>query len=244
MHEHSFRSGAGRLLAGVAGRRLVLGAACAVLLLGALPSRVIGIGQTDALAAVRGALEKGADAAVAQLGAHGGFANDPQWRIPLPGALRKSEKLLRFAGQGDALDSLEATMNDAAERAVSRAKPLLYSAIRDMSVADAQRILTGGDDSVTGYFREKTESALGEEFRPVVSSQLQSLGVAQQYDAIAGRGAKFGLVDADAASLDGYVTGRAIDAVYALIAEKERAIRADPVSTGSELLKRVFGSIR
>src|SRR5690606_16023828 len=121
-----------------------------------------------------------------------------------------SEKLLRFAGQGDALDSLEATMNDAAERAVSRAKPLLYSAIRDMSVADAQRILTGGDDSVTGYFREKTESALGEEFRPVVSSQLQSLGVAQQYDAIAGRGAKFGLVDADAASLDGYVTGRAI----------------------------------
>ncbi len=230
--------------AGGCSRRLVLGLGCASLALVALPAWAAGVGQADALAAVRGALEKGADAAVSQLGAAGGFANDPKWRIPLPGALEKSEKLLRFAGQGEALDALEASMNTAAEQAVSRAKPLLSAAIRDMKVSDAQRILTGGDDSVTGYFREKTETALGEEFRPVVSSQLQSLGVAKQYDAIAGRGAKFGLVKEDAASLDGYVSGKAIDAVYAMIAEKERAIRADPISAGSDVLKRVFGAIR
>lgn len=226
-------------------RRRMLGMACVSLALVALPARAAaGIGRADALAAVRGALEKGADAAVSQLGSAGGFTNDPKWRIPLPAALEKSEKLLRFAGQGEALDALEASMNTAAEQAVSRAKPLLSAAIRDMKVADAQRILTGGDDSVTGYFREKTESALGEEFRPVVSGRLQSLGVARQYDAIAGRGAKFGLVKEDAASLEGYVTSRAIDAVYAMIAEKERAIRADPLSAGSDVLKRVFGAIR
>jgi len=225
-------------------RRLVLGIGCATFALVAMPLRAAGIGQSDALAAVRAALEKGADAAVAQLGTSGGFANDPKWRIPLPEALRKSEKLLRLAGQGGALDTLEATMNDAAERAVSRAKPLLSAAIRDMQVSDAQRIITGGDDSVTAYFRGKTETGLDAEFRPVVSSQLQSLGVAKQYDAIAGRGAKFGLVKEDAATLDGYVTGKAIDAVYAMIAEKERAIRADPISAGSDVLKKVFGSIR
>ncbi len=231
-------------LPGDASRRLLLGMGAAAVALAALPVRASGIGGSDALAALRAALEQGADAAVAQLGASGGFANDPKWRIPLPEALRKSEKLLRFAGQGEALDTLETTMNDAAERAVARARPLLSAAIRDMEVSDAQRILTGGDDSVTGYFREKTETELDAEFRPVVGQQLESLDVAKQYDAIAGRGAKFGLVKEDAATLDGYVTGKAIDAVYAMIAEKERAIRADPISAGSDVLKRVFGAIR
>lgn len=224
-------------------RRFVLAAGAAAATLLALPGMTAAAGG-DALAALRGALEKGADAAVSQLGAQGGFGTGSKWRIPLPDALQKGRKLLKLAGQGEALDQLEASMNQAAEQAVAGAKPLLAAAIRDMSVSDAQKIIQGGDDSVTRYFREKTQGELDAQFRPVVSRELQSLGVAQQYDAIAGHGAKAGLVKADAASLDGYVSGKAIDAVYALIAEQERAIRADPLSAGSEVVKRVFGSLR
>lgn len=226
-------------------RRLGLKLACASLVLACLPGMAAAAAsQGDALTALRTALEQGADAAVGQLGAKGGFANDPKWRIPLPAALEKSKKLLKLAGQGDAIDKLQASMNEAAERAVSGARPLLASAIRDMSVSDAQGILTGGEDSVTQYFRGKTETSLDAQFRPVVSEQLASLDVAQQYDAIAGQGAKVGLVKEDAASLDNYVTGKAMDAIYAMIAEKEREIRANPLAAGSDVVKRVFGALR
>lgn len=202
------------------------------------------ISDRDTLAALRTALEKGADAAVGQLGRTGGFSRDPKHRIPLPHALATAEPLLRMAGKGEELDRLVESMNTAAERAVPKARPLLTRAIRSMQVEDARAIITGGDDSVTRYFREKTESALTGEFRPEIAKQVAGLGIARQYDALAGRGARLGLVDSDATSMDGYVTARALDALYGAIAEQERAIRANPLQAGSAILGKVFGALK
>lgn len=228
-------------------RRLALAAIGTLVSFAGTPARaagLAGISDADATGALRAALEKGTEAAISRLGRAGGFLDDPKSRIPLPDALRKTEKILRLAGMGRDLDELVLAMNRAAEAAIPQAKALAIQAVRSMSVSDAKSIITGGDDSVTRFFREKTQRSLTERFRPIVGKQVSRLGLAQKYDALAGQGAKFGLVKGDAATMDGYVTERALASLYQAIAEQERAIRRDPLQTGSKLLGKVFGALR
>ena len=224
-------------LAGLTGALLLAPAVAGASGLGA-------ISNADAVGALRQALSKGADAAIAQLGREGGFQNDPKVRIPLPDALQKSEKLLRFAGKGEDLDRLQVAMNRAAEMAVPRSRELMSQAIKSMSVDDAKKILGGGDDSVTRFFRDKTSAALHKDFLPIVGQQVKKLDLAQQYNALAGQGSKLGLVKGDAQTVEGFVTAKALDGLYTMIAEQERALRANPMQAGSQLLGKVFGALK
>jgi len=202
------------------------------------------VSDGEASGAVRAALTRGADAAVGKLGVPGGFLNNPEVRIPLPEGLRQGERVMRMIGKGAELDGLKKAMNQAAERAVPQARTMLVKAVKAMTVEDAKAILTGGDDSVTQFFRSKTEADLTAQFLPVVAEQVSKLGLARSYDRLAGQGAKFGLVDKDAATMDRYVTARALDGLYLMIAREERALRANPLQAGSQLLGKVFGLLR
>ena len=50
------------------------------------------------------------------------------------------------------------------------------------------------------------------------------------------------LGDARASDLDGYVTDRALDGLFATLAREEQAIRRDPQRWGTDLLRRAFGA--
>ena len=197
--------------------------------------------ETVAASGVRAALERGADSAVALLGKPGGFLDNPQVRIPLPGALERAASMLRAIGQGRRVDDLVDSMNRAAEQAVPEARPLLVNAVKSMSVDDAVRIVRGGDTSVTDFFAAKTRAPLGEKFLPVVTAETQKVSLAAKYDAVASKGSLFGLVRPEDASVEQYVTRKALDGLYFMIGQEEKKIRADPVATGSALLKAVFG---
>lgn len=199
--------------------------------------------DADALGALKEALTQGAGAAVGKLGIVDGFLGNPDVRIGLPGKLAKSARWMRWAGFGDELDSLTTTMNRAAEAAVPEAKELLVEAVKGISVADAQQILTGGDDSVTRYFRGATQEQLRQRFLPIVKEKTDALGLVGQYNELAGAAARYGLLSAEEARLEDYVTGKALDGLYFMIAQEERAIRKDPLGQASDLLKRVFGAI-
>ncbi|HME38431.1 MAG TPA: DUF4197 domain-containing protein, partial [Steroidobacteraceae bacterium] len=114
----------------------------------------------DAARGIKGALDKGAASAIAKLGVPGGFLDNPKVKIPLPPALDEVANVMRMMGRGKDTDELVVAMNRAAEQAVPEAKELLVNAVKTMSVDDAKRILTGGDNSVTGFFRTKTEAPL------------------------------------------------------------------------------------
>ena len=43
------------------------------------------------------------------------------------------------------------------------------------------------------------------------------------------------------ANIQRYVTAKALDGLYLMIGEEERKIRRDPIGTGSEILRKVFG---
>jgi Protein of unknown function (DUF4197) len=202
------------------------------------------ITNAEANAGLKAALDRGALAAVSQLGASGGFLNNPKVKIPLPGALESLAPILKATGKSDQLNSLVTTMNQAAEQAVPEAKTLLQSAVKSMTLEDAKGILSGGDDSVTQFFKAKTRPALIQRFQPIVGKQVSKLGLTQQYDKLAGQGAKLGLVDKDSATMETYVTGKALDGLYLVIAEQERAIRQDPIGTGVKAISKVFGILK
>jgi hypothetical protein len=212
---------------------------------GALPRIAWGqkFSESDAALGVREALERGATAAVAMLGRSGGFLDNPKVHIPLPGILNDAARLLKATGHGARVDELVTAMNRAAELAVPEAKTLLVSTVKSMSVEDARRIVSGGDNSVTQFFATKTRQPLGVKFLPIVTRATDRVRLADKYNAVAGKAAGMGLVKPQDANIQQYVTGKALDGLYLMIGEEERKIRRDPVGTGSAILKKVFGSL-
>lgn len=201
------------------------------------------ISSGDASAGVKEALAKGADVAIAALGKKDGFLGNAKVKIPLPGTLQKAEKGLRMLGMGKQADELVDTMNHAAENAVAEARPILADAIKKMTVQDAKGILTGGDDSVTQYFKRSSAEQLTQKFLPIVKNATSQLQLAEQYNSYAGKAASLGLIDGKDADINAYVTQKAMDGLFLMIAEEEKKLRADPVAAGSALLKKVFGAL-
>jgi hypothetical protein len=202
------------------------------------------ISEGDASQGLKTALEKGALAAVSILGKPDGFLQNAKVRIPLPGFLDDAAKLLKTFGQGKRVDELVTSMNRAAETAVPMGKDLLVSAVKSMSVSDAKKILSGGDTSVTTFFAEKTRAPLGLKFLPVVTKATEKVGLADKYNKVAAKASGIGLVRKEDANIQQYVTGKTLDGLYTVIGEEEKKIRQDPVGTGSEILKKVFGSLK
>lgn len=197
----------------------------------------------EASGGLKEALIVGAQNAVAKLGATDGFFGNPQVKIPLPETMQKAEKAMRMFGMGKQADDLVLKMNRAAEEAVPEAKTLLVDSVKKMSLADAKSILTGGDDAATQYFKKTTSTAMGTKFLPIVKKATQNVQLAQQYNKFAEMGSQYGLVNKDQANLEQYVTNKALDGVYLMMAEEEKAIRKDPVGQASSLIKKVFGSL-
>lgn len=202
------------------------------------------LSQADATRGLKTALERGAVAAIGLLGKNDGFLGNAKVRIPLPSYLQDASKVLKALGQGPRLDELVTSMNRAAEAAVPLAKNLLTNAVRNMSVADAKAILSGSDTSVTSFFAEKTREPLFAQFLPVVARSVDKVGLAVKYNRVASQAANLGLIAQQDASIQQYVTGKALDGLYLVIGEQEQAIRKDPVGTGSAILRKVFGALK
>jgi hypothetical protein len=210
----------------------------------ALAGPLDAITQKDASGGLKAALTQGIGNAVRSLGKRDGFLGNPKVKIPLPPKLAKAEEALRMLGMGREADELVTSMNRAAEAAVPEAKTLLVESVKQMSVQDAKSILTGGDDAATQYFRRTTHDTLARRFLPIVKGATAKVGVAQRYNEFAGKGAQLGLLDAREANLETYVTERALDGLYAMLADEERAIRRDPLGQSSKVIQRVFGAIK
>jgi hypothetical protein len=211
------------------------------------PVFALGLGDLtnqDASRGIKAALVQGATSAIAKLGVPGGFLNNPKVKITLPPALDTLAKGMRMMGRGKDADELVATMNQAAEQAVPEAKTLMLNAVKTMSVEDAKKILTGGDGSVTQFFRAKTAAPLAVQFLPIVKKATDRVGLAQKYNRFAGEGARLGLIKGDAANIETYVTQKALDGLYLMIGAEEHTIRQNPAAAGSAIVSKVFGALR
>ena len=198
------------------------------------------ISNAEAGSGMKLALSKATDVVVRQLGAPGGFANDPKVRIGLPGQLGKYEKVLSLLDSAGVTDNLSGKLNSAAEGAVGKAGPLLKSAISQMTVSDAVGIVTGGPTSATDYFKRTMGKTLQAQMRPVVAKSLSGVNAFKALNSFTAKNqlpvGRFG-----AADLTGYVTQKTADGVFYYMGEHEKQIRANPAGAGSALITKVFG---
>jgi hypothetical protein len=201
------------------------------------------LSNTEASSGLKAALIQGAGKAVSELSKTDGFLGNKEVKIPLPDALKRTEKAMRMFGMGKQADELILKMNRAAEAAVPEAKVLLVDSAKKMTVADAKAILTGGEDAATQYFKKTTSTQMAEKFLPIVKKATENVQLAQQYNKYAEIGSQYGLVKKEQVNLEQYVTQKTLDGVYLMMAKEEAAIRKDPIGQSSALLKKVFGAV-
>lgn len=200
--------------------------------------------NNDQVSSLKQALIQGAETAVANLSKENGYLGNDKVRIPLPESLQKADGLLRKFGMAKYADDLTTSINRAAEAAVPEAKDLLVGAVNKMTVEDAQGILTGGNDAATQYFRKNTETALAGKFKPIVATSMQKVKLAETYDQFAEKGVPFGLIDKRDTKMDDYITRKAMDGLFLMMAEQEKVIRANPLEATGNLAKKIFSAIK
>ena len=223
--------------------RLTTLAASLLLSAGAFALSLSDLTQSDASGGLKDALTQGAQIAVKQLGKPGGFSDNDEVRIELPGKLGKAAQTMKMMGMGEQVEELEASMNKAAEAAVPQAQGILVDAVKKMTVSDAKAILAGGEDSATQYLNKSSREQIRAKFLPIVKQATDKVGVAQQYNSFAGQAAALGVVDAKSANVENYVTEKALDGLFKMIAEQEASIRQNPAGAATSLAKKVFGAL-
>jgi hypothetical protein len=209
-----------------------------------------GLSQDQIGQGLKEALGNGVQAAITNLSRPGGFLDNPKVKIPMPEKLQSVEKTLRAMKQDRYADEFVTTMNHAAEAAVPEAMPIFTDALKNMTIDDARKLLTSGNDSATQFFKDKGEKRIQEKMMPVIKQATEKTGVTAAYKKLldqAGSGSSFlGKLGLNTASLDvdSYVTQKASDGLFKMIAEEEKRIRENPAARTTELLEKVFGAVK
>jgi hypothetical protein len=204
---------------------------------------VAALTQDEIGRALKEALTKAVQQAVASLGKDGGYLDNLKVRIPMPQQLQNVEKGLRLIKQDKMADDFVATMNRAAERAVPEGGKVLAGAISQMTLDDARNILKGPDDAATQFFRRTSEGQLTERFLPIVKKATDEVGVTANYKKLTSKaGFLSNYINKDVLDIDGYVTRKSLDGLFVVMAEEEKRIRENPAARTTQLLQKVFGA--
>ncbi len=201
-----------------------------------------GLTQGDAASGIREALSKGLTTAVGNLNKTNGFFGSSLYKVLLPPDAQKIETTLRKIGMGAQVDQAILSINRGAEQAVGFAAPIFGKAIRDITLTDALGLIKGGNNSITQFFRDKTQQSLIEAFTPSVKRSLDSTQATKHYADLVTAYNKlpttFKKMNPD---LTSYVVGKSVDALFDQISKEETNIRSNPAARGTDVLKKVFG---
>lgn len=170
-----------------------------------------------------------------------GFYKNPQIKIPFPKEAQQMEQTLNSMGMTQQTKDFVKALNRAAEDAAKKAAPIFADAIMKMTITDGVNIVKGSDDAATQYLRQNTSSPLKEAFKPVVKSSLQKVEITKYWSPLTKSYNKLPMVKKVNPDLDEYVTQKAMDGLFTLLAQEELKIRKDPVARTTDLLKKVFG---
>ena len=199
------------------------------------------LSNSDVISGLKEALVKGSQSAVNLLGKENGFLNHPQLKIPMPEKLQTVESGLRKLGQDKIADQFIASMNRAAEQATPKAMAIFKNTIKSMSIEDAHGILKGPDNAATEYLKDKGGHQLQQQFLPIVQQATDSVGVTEKYKALIDNLGMMGkFIDVESLDIDKYVTEKAVDGLFTVVAKEEKLIRENPAARTTDLLKKVF----
>jgi hypothetical protein len=201
-----------------------------------------GLTNQEIIDGLKQALSIGSNNAGSSASKTDGYFKNSIIKIPFPPEAKKVETQLRSLGMNKAVDDFILTMNRAAEEAAKQAAPIFVDAVKQMTITDGVNILKGNDSAATHYLREKTSTQLHAKFKPVIKSAIQKVNVTKYWNPLITTYNKIPMVDKMNPDLDEYITQRALNGLFILVAQEETKIRKDPAARVTDLLKKVFGS--
>jgi hypothetical protein len=200
-----------------------------------------GLSEQDAADGIKEALVKGTGEAVSLVSRTDGYFLNPKIKIPFPEEARTVESQLRSIGLGDKVDEIILTINRAAEDAAKSAQPIFVNAVKSLNISDAIQIVKGKNDAATQYLAKTTSPELRVKFSPVIKASLDKVDATRLWSVLISTYNQIPFVSKQNPDLTAYVTDKAIDGLFTMIAAEELKIRQNPQARTTELLKKVFG---
>ena len=201
-----------------------------------------GVTESEAGQGIKEALSQGLVKAVLHLNKEDGFFKDALYKVLLPPDAKKIENTLRDIGLGKMVDKAILQINRGAEDAVGFAKPIFVDAIKSMTLSDAIGLVRNGDTSATHFFRMKTTDKLIAAFLPVIKSSLDKVDATKYYGDIVTKYNNFPTtIKKINPDLPNFVTNKATDALFDLVAVEEKNIRTNIAARTTDILRKVFG---
>jgi RNA binding exosome subunit len=197
--------------------------------------------QGTTVAGLKEALSIGTQNAVTEVSQVNGYFGNKAIKILMPKKLDTVANVLKKVGYSKEVDDFELSMNRAAEKAAPRAKSIFVDAIKEMTIEDARKVLSGGDTAATDYFKDKTHDKLYTAFEPTIASSLDEVGATRSYKTMMAKYESVPFVSKQSLDLDRYVTEKALDGLYYMVGQEEKKIRHDPAARVTDLLRTVFG---
>ncbi|WP_333804688.1 DUF4197 domain-containing protein [Sulfurospirillum sp.] len=222
--------------------------------------------QSSATSGIKEALSLGAQQAVSLLGKEGGFLNNSAVKIPLPASMKPVATAAEKLGGKSYVDDFVKTMNSAASKSVPKTASILSDTISAMSVEDANAIVKGSNTAATDYFKTKAGTKLLSAIMPIIKESMSESQVMSSYqslkgftggssatsglsnNAMVGQASSiakgFGMGDAVPSgdeNIEDYIGRKTLDGLFYMIAEKEKALRSNPLASGSSIIQQVFG---
>lgn len=198
------------------------------------------ITEDDAAKALKEALNNGINNSVDIVSKTDGYLQNPEIKIPFPQDAKKIEDRLRSLGLNKLVDDAILFINRAAENAATEAKPLIIQAIKNMTIKDAVNIVKGKEDEGTNYLKINTFDSLYEKFLPPIEISLEKVNATKHWSNVVNTYNKIPLIQKVDPDLDDYVTRKALDGLFIMIAKEEKKIREKPLLRVTETLKKVF----
>lgn len=195
----------------------------------------------EVISGLKEALTVGTNNSTALTSKLDGYYKNPEIFIPFPPEAIKVKEKVESLGMKKQVDEFVMTMNRAAETASKEAAPIFVNAVKQMTIADGFAILRGADDAATNYLKEKTSGQLRTKFNPVVKNAIDQVHVTKYWNPVITTYNKIPFIEKQNPNLEDYITTKAMDGLFIMIAKEEKKIRKDPLARVTDLLKRVFG---
>ncbi|BAF70404.1 DUF4197 domain-containing protein [Nitratiruptor sp. SB155-2] len=218
------------------------------------------IDDTKAQRAMKNALRVGMQEAIKQLGKVDGFYKNPLVKIPIPSNMQYIADTLKRVGMGKYVEKFDLSMNRAAEEAIPETASILYDTLKSIDTKKAKKLIfSQKENAITNYFKTHAGKELAQRIAPIIKKHMEKEQVTKYYQTIVTYYNQYGqnsYIDAAMSfmgksnepikekDLTSYVTNRALEGLFTMLAQKEKSIRTSPIARTTRTLQEVFGAIR
>lgn len=199
-----------------------------------------GLSNQDIIKGLKDALKVGIQNAGDKASKLDGFYKNDLIKIPFPKEAEQMKNTLVDLGMKEQVDEFEKQLNRAAEDAATKAAPVFINSITSMNIDDGLSILRGKDDEATQYLKRTTTAELTNQFKPIIKTSLEKVEITKYWNPLFSQYDKIPFVTHINPNLDDYVTQKAIEGLFKLVADEELKIRKDPDARIDSILKKVF----